>query len=135
MISRSPHNHFMTNVTRAGRPVGSKSARHFLREWRKFRELTQDQLADLLGDNMDRTQISKIERGVTKLIEERIYQIATALRIEPGWLWMSPNDILGSEKAREFLRGYDKLSERKKTAILTLLDAIDEEIIDLLPRR
>lgn len=84
---------------------------------------------------MDRSQLSKIERGATKLTEDRIYAIADALHVQPGWLWMAPQDLLGSEKAREFLHGYDRLSDRKKTAILALLDAIDEEIVDLLPRR
>lgn len=38
-----------------------KLHRHFLREWREFRNLTQEQAAERIG--WDRTSLSRVEKG------------------------------------------------------------------------
>lgn len=61
---------------------------HFLREWRKHRDLSQDQLAVLV--DIDRTAISKMEKGLQPIMEHRLPDFAKALRIEIPQLYSPP---------------------------------------------
>lgn len=60
--------------------------RHFIRQWRKHRSLTQDQLADRVG--VDRTYVSKIEAGKKRYDQPFLEAAAAALRCEPADLIM-----------------------------------------------
>ena len=60
--------------------------RHFIREWRKYRGLTQEQLAGRL--EVDRTTISKIESGKQEYSQGFLEATAYALRCEPADLIM-----------------------------------------------
>lgn len=53
-------------------------ARHYVAEWRKFRGLTQEQLAERV--ERSRGLISQIESGTTELTEEMIFSLAEAFR-------------------------------------------------------
>lgn len=55
---------------------------HFLREWRTFRHLTQQQLADEIGTS--KTVISEMERGNLQLSPKWLRKIAPVLRTQPG---------------------------------------------------
>lgn len=54
--------------------------RHFIREWRKFRGLTQDQLAERIGIN--RAYLSKIESGKRRYDQPFLEAAAEVLRCE-----------------------------------------------------
>lgn len=60
----------------------SKKQRHFIREWRKHRQLTQDQLAERIG--VDRSYLSKIESGKKRYDQPFLEAAADALRCEPA---------------------------------------------------
>jgi transcriptional regulator with XRE-family HTH domain len=64
----------------------SPPVRHFIREWRKYRGLTQEQLAGRL--DVDRTTISKIESGKQEYSQHFLEVTAYALRCEPADLIM-----------------------------------------------
>lgn len=62
----------------------SPPVRHYVKQWRKKREMTQERLAERV--ERSRGLISQIEIGETDLTEEMIYALADALDIEPGRL-------------------------------------------------
>jgi transcriptional regulator with XRE-family HTH domain len=51
---------------------------HFIREWRKFRGLTQEQLAERIG--ISRPQLSKVEKGARKYDQAFLEAAAEELR-------------------------------------------------------
>jgi transcriptional regulator with XRE-family HTH domain len=59
-----------------------KRARHYLREWREFCELTQDQAADRA--NLDRSSLSKIERGEVPYNQDLLERLALAYGCDPS---------------------------------------------------
>ena len=60
--------------------------RHFLRQWRKHRGLTQEQLAERIG--IARSYLTKIERGTRRYDQPFLEAAADALRCEPADLIM-----------------------------------------------
>lgn len=56
--------------------------RHFIKEWRKHRGLTQEQLAERIG--ISRPQLTKIERGVRKYDQAFLEAAAEELRCDPA---------------------------------------------------
>lgn len=65
---------------------------HFLREWRKFRKLTQDELAARVGTS--KSVISDMERGQLQLSPKWARRIAPILETQPGHLLdHDPNDL------------------------------------------
>lgn len=70
--------------------IGSKHpVRHFLREWREKKGLTQEQLGQRVNSGKD--QISRWEKGGRSLKLETQYALAHALGIEPGDLFRHPD--------------------------------------------
>lgn len=68
------------------RPVPKpKRVRHYVKEWRKHRKMTQEKLAGQIDKS--RGLISQIESGETSLSEEMIYALANAFQCEPGDLF------------------------------------------------
>lgn len=59
---------------------------HFIKEWRKYRGLTQDGLADKIG--YDRTYISKIEKGNKRYDQPFLEAAAAVLGCKPYELIM-----------------------------------------------
>lgn len=62
----------------------SKRRRHFIKEWRKFRDLTQEDLAELLGTT--KTSISRIEDLKQGYTQDFLEACADALGTHPGTL-------------------------------------------------
>ena len=54
----------------------------FFREWREFRGLSQEQLAEILGTN--KSGVSKIENGLNKYNQSSLEAWADALTCEPA---------------------------------------------------
>ena len=57
---------------------------HYLREWRKLRKMTQQELADALDTS--KSVISDMERGMLQLSPKWARRIAPILKIQPGYL-------------------------------------------------
>jgi transcriptional regulator with XRE-family HTH domain len=53
-----------------------------LRAWRKFRHLTQQELADALGTA--KSVVSDLERGVVQLNDKWLRRLAPVLETQPG---------------------------------------------------
>lgn len=68
-----------------------KRTRTFIRQWREYRELTQDQLASRL--DMSKAQLSRIETGDQPYSQDFLEACAEALRTDPASLIMrNPED-------------------------------------------
>lgn len=66
--------------------IKPKPPRHFIKQWRIHRGLTQDQLADRVG--YDRTHVSKIEKGKRRYDQPFLEAVAEALNCTPADLIM-----------------------------------------------
>lgn len=65
---------------------------HFLREWRKFRHMTQDELADAIGTS--KSVISDMERGQLQLSPKWLARFAPVLKTQPGHILdHDPNEL------------------------------------------
>jgi transcriptional regulator with XRE-family HTH domain len=65
-----------------------RGMKHYIREWRRYRGLSQPQLAGAVGT--DKTQISKLENRERRLTTDWLQRLATALRCEPADLLRPP---------------------------------------------
>lgn len=66
--------------------IVKKRRKTFLKEWRKHRGLTQEQLAERLG--LTQATVARIERGNIAYTQPVLEAIAEALRCEPADLIM-----------------------------------------------
>lgn len=86
----------MLSVTLSGmrkkvKPRFKMKRKLFLREWRKHRNLTQDQLAE--RSSVTQGMISQLENGSTDYTGETLERLAHALDCQPGDLIMrDPTD-------------------------------------------
>lgn len=88
--------------------------RLFLKEWRKHRQLTQEQLADRL--DVDRTIISKVERGKLQYSQGFLEAAAEALMCEPADLIVrDPTTVEGIWTI------WDTIPEHERERALTIL--------------
>ena len=106
-------------VTRIG---PSKPLRHYLREWRKAKGLTQQQLADRLplgedGKATGKDQISRWERFERGITMDAQAALAEAMSIEPGDLFRHPD----TPSADELLR---KASPERRREILAVVESL-----------
>jgi transcriptional regulator with XRE-family HTH domain len=62
--------------------TASRRRRHFIKEWREFRDLTQEQLADALGTT--KASISRIESLKMGYTQDFLEACADALGCHPG---------------------------------------------------
>jgi transcriptional regulator with XRE-family HTH domain len=60
--------------------------RHFIKEWRKFRQLNQEQLAERIGTSV--ASVSRIESGKQPYTQDFLEAAADALQTSPGSLVM-----------------------------------------------
>jgi transcriptional regulator with XRE-family HTH domain len=66
--------------------------RHFIKEWRKFKLLTQEQLAERIG--VTPGAISQLELGRVSYTQNMLEAIAVEFRVKPG-------DLLNVDPTRE----------------------------------
>ena len=86
-----------------------------LRETRKNRELTQQELGDLAGTNQ--AVIQKIENGKS-LRPRNIEHIAGALDVRPAWLMFGVNEVEDlDEEAVQVARAWTRLKEPERSAM------------------
>jgi transcriptional regulator with XRE-family HTH domain len=90
---------------RIGNP--SRRRRHFIRDWRLFRNLTQEQLAEMLDST--KTSISRIEDLKQGYTQDFLEACADALGTHPGVLLIrgpteadrEPRESPGASRARK----------------------------------
>lgn len=115
-IAYSSHTVEMTGKTRT-RFKQSRQRRLFVKEWRIYRGLTQEQLAERVG--MSVSNISQIERGLQGYSPEGLEALSDALRCEPGHLFMvdpTRGDVIWSI--------WERASEAERRQIIAVSQAI-----------
>ena len=100
----------------------SKPIRHFLKEWRLYRGLTQQQLADRLpagddGKPTGKDVVSRWERNERGMSMDVQAALAEALNISPADLFRDPM----TPSADELLR---KASPEKRRAIFAVIETM-----------
>lgn len=93
--------------------------RHFLKQWRKFRRLTQEQLAGRL--DMSNSSISQLETGKQGYTQDTLEALADALSCQPGDLLM--RDPLAKDAPWSIL---DTLKPESRRQALIYLRALKE---------
>lgn len=66
-------------------------ANHYLKEWRDFRGLSQEQLAEAAKPSASKSAISKLEKGKRKLTAAWMRRLAPPLGIDPGDFFRPPS--------------------------------------------
>lgn len=91
--------------------------RQYFKEWRKFRGLTQEQLAERIG--IARSYLTKIERGDRRYDQPFLEAAADALRCSPADLIM--RDPTDSEALWSIWHG---LSPTERIRVVAVIKAI-----------
>ena len=115
-------------MTRKKAPVGSLLKRplgtNFIREWREYRETTQERLAgsvsDLTGKSMTAATLSRIENRKNPYSQWQIEAIAEILECSPAEL--IARDPTSAEYSDEMLLA--RLSKRSREAARQMLVAL-----------
>jgi transcriptional regulator with XRE-family HTH domain len=90
---------------------------NYIKAWRKFRKLTQAQLADELG--IAQGSLSDLENAQFDYVQGTLERIAKALRCEPSDLIGRPPDT--SDIFRELVGGLDEAGQKRAIALLKAL--------------
>jgi transcriptional regulator with XRE-family HTH domain len=98
-----------TNFKLPGEP------RHFIKQWRHHRGLTQSRLADRLG--MTHGAVSQLERGLVGYTQGTLEALADALQCDPAdLLWRDPDSEFGAILAE--VRKFPVDDQKRIVAIL-----------------
>lgn len=91
--------------------------RHYVREWRKFRGLTQEQLAERTPFTAG--AISQLETGRTRYTQEMLEALAFALDCRPG-------DLLNRDPNKEgaVVDLFDGLSDEDRRRAILMIQAL-----------
>jgi transcriptional regulator with XRE-family HTH domain len=101
-------------------PPAQRRSRHFVRAWRKYRGLTQEQLADRIG--VSGSNISLLESGKQNYTQRILEELALALGTSPASLLAEdPADQTGAWQIMEKLRLLSPAERRRAIAILDAL--------------
>lgn len=107
----------------AKRDVQSRFGRR-VRELRKQKGLTQEQLAEAIGRSVD--TVSNIERGSSLTRISTVAAIADALGVSMSGMFESPEDQLVAERDRSKARRLARLIEAARSLDSAALDALTE---------
>jgi transcriptional regulator with XRE-family HTH domain len=102
--------------------IGQKSARPrrtFFREWRDYRGLTQEQLAERLGTT--KGAVSKIENGTSRYNQSSLEAWAEALSCEPADLISRPPPSRDAQSRPSIEDLLKDASPALKNAVITIL--------------
>ncbi len=107
-------------------PPAARRPRHFLRAWRKYRGLTQEQLADRIG--MSGSNISLLESGKQNYTQKILEELALALGTTPASLLTDhPLDLTEMQLIIDRLRRLGPTERRQAIAILDALARPENE--------
>ena len=106
-----------------GEDMAKKQTRrpNFIRQWRKFRKMTQQELADKLG--IAQGSLSDLENSQYDYVQSTLERVAKALRCEPSDLIGRPPDQ--SDIFREIIGGLDEKGRKRALALLQALREAD----------
>lgn len=90
---------------------------HYIKEWRKFRGLTQERLADRV--DMSTSSISQLENGKQDYTQGTLEALAEALQCTPGDLLI--RNPLDSEALWSIWEGLDAPQKRQAIRMLQIL--------------
>ncbi len=94
--------------------------RHFLSAWRRFRDLSQEQLGERVG--LSKASISRIESGKTPYTQDVLETMAIVLDTDPASLLaQDPRDEEGVWTLIERLRRLTPSARRRALAVLDAL--------------
>ncbi len=107
-------------------PPVVRRPRHFLRAWRKYRGLTQEQLADRIG--MSGSNISLLESGKQNYTQRILEELALALGTTPASLLTDhPDALTEMQHIMDKLRRLGPTERRQAIAILDALARPENE--------
>jgi transcriptional regulator with XRE-family HTH domain len=93
--------------------------RTYIKEWRKFRNFTQEQLAGRLEGVISQGSLSDLERGEFDYVQSTLEAIAGALNCRAGDLIMRPPDT--NAVLRDVLEELDASGQKRALALLRAL--------------
>lgn len=107
-------------MTKKLKPEEVKRGPTYLRAWRKFRKLTGEEVAERL--DIDRTTISRIERGLYPYNQDFLEKAATLYGCEPEDLLMiDPLKPDPPKLVYDRLRAVDPVMQRRALDVLEAL--------------
>lgn len=106
-------------MTRTHRRIGREPPIHFLKAWRKFRCLTQQQLGERAG--VDHSTISRLETGEMDLTRDTAAKLAAALLITVPELF---RDSTEPDDARKLAERIQTLSGNQKKMLEQIVDTL-----------
>lgn len=93
------------------------ATRHFIKEWREFRQLSQEQLAARI--DVSRGAISQLETGLTGYSQGMLEALADALACEPADL------IMRNPMQDQMIWSlWEKLSEGERAQAIAVIKAL-----------
>ncbi len=98
----------------------ARRPRHFLRAWRKYRGLTQEQLADRIG--VSGSNISLLESGKQNYTQRILEEIALALGTSPASLLTE--DPVDQTEMRKIVDKLQLLSPATRRIAIVILEAL-----------
>lgn len=116
----APHNPATTVAMPSVPHLGRQLKRHYLKEWREHRDLTQERAASRL--DISRTQLSKIENMRSPYIQPLLEAAADAYLCEPGDLIMR-NPLL-ADAPWSILDQLRKAPPAKQQQILAVIETL-----------
>lgn len=96
-----------------------------IREERKKHNLTQEQLAELLG--VSTTYIGYVERGERSLTLPKLTQLAALLEVTIDELMTSPAAMSPSAKEQQLLKLFGKATDAQQDLILGMAQLITKQ--------
>ncbi|GLK71687.1 helix-turn-helix transcriptional regulator [Ancylobacter dichloromethanicus] len=117
---KGEHNVWMAKVRTNFKPP---KPRHFIRQWRKHRGLTQEQLAEIVG--VTHGAISQLERGETGYTQPMLEALAAAMHCEPADLIMRDPTQVGAPWSI-----WDTLNKDQQREALDFIRFLQSKVVD-----
>lgn len=95
---------------------------NYLQEWREYRDMTQEQLAQEVGTTA--SVVSLLESGERGLSAKWLRRLAPALRVRVGWLLEQRPDEVGSD----VLAAWEKVPDEEKPRALRVLHSFSTAV-------
>lgn len=97
-----------------------QKVRVFFREWRKYRDLSQEQAAERMGFTQE--TVSRLERGKFDYTQESLEAMASAYGCDPQDLFLPPD-----RPRSELERVLESLGPRLQARALRIIQALKED--------
>ena len=93
-----------------------------IKEARRSRYMTQDQLSERLGVSIG--YVSQVERGITKISLDLLASISNILDRDLSYFVSGANYMSGSYMEEELVREFSKLSSGNKRLVIQMIDLL-----------